>query len=88
MPQAQYTSDEVVDRGEEIYEREIRAKVEPDHIGEFLVLDIVSGRYVVDADEMAALRRARAEHPEGVRYLKRVGFRAAHRIGARLSKPR
>jgi hypothetical protein len=82
----QYTGDEVADRGEEIYQREIRDLVEPEHTGEFLVLDILTGGYVIDADEVSALRRARAAYPDGVRYLKRVGFRTAHRIGARVSK--
>lgn len=83
MLQAQYTSAEIASRGEEIYEREIRDKVEPEHIGEFLVVDIETGRYTLDPDHLAALKRAMAEIPNGVRYVKRVGFRAAHRIGFR-----
>ena len=40
-----YTKEEVVRRGQEIYEREIRAKVEPEHDGEFVVVGVESGAY-------------------------------------------
>jgi hypothetical protein len=84
MPQPQYTSQEIARRGEEIYQREFRDKLEPTHTGKFLVIDIDTGDYELDADEVAALQRAMARNPDGARYLKRIGFAAAHRLGGRL----
>ena len=37
-----YTTEEVVRRGREIYENEIRAEVEPEHDGDFVVVDVTS----------------------------------------------
>jgi hypothetical protein len=37
----------------------------------------------MDADEMAAIDRARARMPGKIFYILRVGYPAAHRLGAR-----
>jgi hypothetical protein len=75
------TKEEVVRRGREIYEREIRTKVEPEHDGEFLVVDVTTGSYEVDESDVAASDRALQKNPNAVLYLMRVGSRAAYRIG-------
>jgi hypothetical protein len=72
---------ELVARGRAYYDAHLRATVEPQHTGKFLALDVESGDYEVDEDEMAAIRRARAKHPESLFCVLRVGHRAAHRIG-------
>ena len=79
------TKEEVVRRGREIYEREIRAKVEPEHDGEFLVVDITTGSYEVAADGITAARRIRERNPEALLCSLRVGHPTAYRIGAPLS---
>jgi predicted polyphosphate/ATP-dependent NAD kinase len=83
MPHPRYTADEIVRRGKELYERDLRAKVEPYHQGQFLVLDIETGDCEIDADELLALERAIAKHPHGARYILRVGFPTAHQLGGR-----
>lgn len=85
MAHPRYTTEEIVRRGEELYEERIRPLVEAEHHGKFLVVDIETGEYEIDADEVAAFQRAIARNPEGARYLKRIGFAYAHRVGARLS---
>jgi hypothetical protein len=77
-----YDAQEVSRRGRELYERRIRAQVEPEHEGRFLVVDVESGKYALADDELEAFDRASAQTPEGVLYLIRVGQPAAHRIGA------
>ena len=88
MPEPRASLDEIARRGEEIYERDLRARVEPAHIGDFLVVDVDTGDYEVDPDEVVALKRAYARHPEGSRYLIRVGYLAAHQIGGSLMDAR
>jgi hypothetical protein len=83
MPHPRYSSDEIVRRGEEIYQRQLRDQVEAKHRGKFLVLDIETGEYEIDADEVAALKRAMARNPDGARYIKRIGYTTAHRLGGR-----
>lgn len=84
MTDTKLITEEIVRLGEERYEREVRALVEPQHNGEFLVLDVDTGEYEMDRDEAAAFQRAISAHPHGRLFLKRVGFAAAHRIGGRL----
>lgn len=81
MSNHEYTKEEIARQGREIYEREIRREVEGDHDGEFLVVDITSGRFLIGHSSEEAFDRAEEENPEGVFYLMRVGRKAAHRIG-------
>ena len=78
--------EELARRGQEYYDRFLRANIEPQHRGEFLVLEVESGEYEMDADEAAALNRAMERHPDRVFYVLRVGSRTAHRIGARFAR--
>ncbi len=81
MPHSRYASQEIVRRGQALYNRQIRAKVEGSHKGEFLVLDIESGEYEIDASEVAALRRAKAKHPDAALYILKIGYPTAYRVG-------
>lgn len=83
-PQSSYSAEEVARRGREIYERDIRAAVEHDHDGRFLVVDVATGRYEIADDELVAFDRAEEKNPDGAFFLMRVGRRAAHRLGGRL----
>jgi hypothetical protein len=80
-----YTSQEIVRRGEEIYARQIRDQVEAKHKGQFLVLDIETGDYEIDSDELAAVDRAKARHPDAALYVLRVGFPTAVKLGAQVA---
>ncbi|MBM4033694.1 MAG: hypothetical protein FJ291_18200 [Planctomycetes bacterium] len=70
-------------RGQAYYDEHLRARLEPEHDGRFLALDVETGDYEVDEDEMAAIQRARAKHPQTLFYVLRIGHRAAHRIGGK-----
>jgi hypothetical protein len=76
----QYTGEEIARLANEIYERDIKAVVEPEHIGSYLVMDILTGNYVVDADDLAASFRARELFPKGIRFGMRIGHRAWGKI--------
>jgi hypothetical protein len=81
MPHPRYTSEEIVRRGQALYEQQIRANVEARHKGAFLVLDIDTGEYEIDVSEVAALKRAKAKNPDAALYILRVGYPAAYRVG-------
>jgi hypothetical protein len=81
MPGPTLGADEVVRRGQEIYERDIRALVEPEHRGEFIVIDLTTRQYEIDAREAPAIRRAIAKNPDGPRCVLRIGYPYTHRIG-------
>jgi hypothetical protein len=82
MPHPRFSSDEIVERGQALYDQQIREKVEPQQNGKFLVLDIETGEFEIDPDSVAALERATAKHPDAPLYLLRVGFPTAVTLGA------
>lgn len=84
MQNQRYRRDEIVRRGQDMYDRRIRTQVEGVHDGKFLVVDIETGHFEVDTSELAALRRAREHKPDAALYLVRVGFPTAYRIGSSL----
>jgi hypothetical protein len=86
MPHPRYSSAEIVQRGQVLYDQQIRAHVEASHPGKFLVLDIETGDYEIDADDVAALQRAKAKHPDAAFYILRVGTPTV-KIGVRLGFP-
>jgi hypothetical protein len=88
MSQANANAEEIARRGQEIYDQQIRNRVEPQHVGEFLVVDIDTGDYEIDTDSLAASDRMLARHPDAILYFVRVGYPAAHRLGGRLSVSR
>jgi hypothetical protein len=83
MAQTKYSADETVRRGLEIYDREIRPKVEPSHRGEYVVIDLNSGDYEVGTDYHQISRAILARTPEAVLCVLRIGYPTAGRIGGR-----
>jgi hypothetical protein len=81
MTESKYSAKEIVERGEEIYQQQIRKQVESEHHGEFLVLDILAGEYEIDSEDFTATRRLMARCPDAVIYGLRIGHRAAYHLG-------
>ena len=83
MPHPRYSNNEIVRRGQALYEGRIRADLDPSWKGKFLVVDIETGDYEIDASEVDALRRAKARNPGAALYLLRVGYPTAYRLGGK-----
>jgi hypothetical protein len=81
MSHARYSSAEIAERGQALYDRDIRDRLDASARGKFLALDIETGEYEIDADERAALKRARAKRPDAALYLLRIGRPTAYRLG-------
>ena len=84
VPHPQYRLEEIGRRGEEIYRRDIRPHVLPQHKGEFLTLDIETGDYEVGADDLQTTLRLRARRPDGVLYGVRVGYTSSYSLAGRM----
>jgi hypothetical protein len=69
------------DKAWKIYQSQIKSLVEPQHIGEYIVVNIKTGEYVLDADELAAAKRAAEKYDPTDLVGLRVGFRTMGRIG-------
>ncbi len=82
--QPKYPKEEFARRGEALYEEKVRPQFEPSHNGEFAVIDIETGEFEVDANELDACHRLRARLPEAQPWLRRVGYRYSRRFGYRV----
>ena len=68
-------------RSDEIYDRDIRAKVEPLHNGEIVALDLISGAWTVDPDQDTAADNLTAKVPSAQIIVLRVGTKYIARFG-------
>lgn len=78
-----YSKEDFARRGDAVYEKAVRPQLKPADEGKFAAIDIDSGTYEIDADELRAGNRLRARVPEAQIWMVRVGHLAVHRIGAR-----
>lgn len=81
MSYPNHTPCEVESRGEEIYARQIRGKIEAEDTGRFVVIDIETGQYEVGEDDLEATKRMLARRPNAVLYGVRIGYPAAYTLG-------
>lgn len=80
--QPRYSKEEASRRGEEIYDRDIRARVEADNKGKYVAIDIESGAWEMDTDEIVTGDRLRACFPDAQIWMTRVGYGYIRRCGA------
>ena len=77
-----YSKEEFARRGDAAYDG-IRSLVEERNEGKFVAIDIETGAYEVDTEEMAASDRLLARVPDAQVWLKRIGSRYVRRFGPR-----
>jgi hypothetical protein len=75
--------DEFERRGDEIYERDVQPRVTAEDEGKFVLIDIESRDFEIDADEVDASDRLIARHPDAQVWMRRVGSHYAYRFGPR-----
>ena len=75
---------EIARLGKEIYERDIRSRVEADHHGEVVAIDVDTGYWATGDNVIAAAERLREKRPGAVNVLsERVGYPALRHFGGR-----
>ena len=82
MSYRDYTAEEIESRGRAIYAEQIRDRLNPGHRGKYLAIDIETGAYKVNADDLVATKELLAMRPNAVIYGLRIGFPTAYRIGS------
>ncbi len=85
--QPRYTKEEFAHRGDAIYERDIRPTVRADQQDNFVAIDIETGAYEINADEVAASDRLLARVPDAQVWLRRIGVDYARRFGRHMVAP-
>lgn len=87
MPHPRFSNEAIAHRGEEIYASRLRYRLEKEHKGQVVIIDVESGEYEIGHDSLAANKRALAKHPGAALYGIRVGFPFVESIsGSRVTK--
>ena len=73
-----YKPGEITALGEAIYQEQLRSRIGPVEKGTFVVIDVETGDYEIDARDATATRRLLKRRPDAVTYGVRVGHRAAY----------
>jgi DNA helicase TIP49 (TBP-interacting protein) len=69
---------ELVAQGQKIYETLLQEKLEPEHKGEVVAIEVESGDYFLGESVVEVAKKARLKHPEKLFYFAKVGYRAMH----------
>jgi hypothetical protein len=86
--QPRYSKEEFAQRGDTLYETQIRAQVEEGNHGKIVAIDIETGAFEVADDTIAATDRLYERVPNAQPWVIRIGHRTVYRFGSRsLKKP-
>lgn len=80
------SKEEFARRGNAIYENDVRPQLKPADEGKFAAIDIETGAFELDRDELKAGNKLRARIPEAQSWMVRVDHRAVHRFGGRVRR--
>ncbi len=78
-----YSNEEFERRGDALLEKDIRPQLKADDDGKFLAIDIETGEFAIDADELKACHKLRKRIPDAQIWMVRIGYRVVHRFGGR-----
>ncbi len=71
-----------LERGMKLYEERLKSKLEPEHNGQSVVLEVESGDYFLGRTATEAYKKAKESHPGKEFAFLRVGSKAAFFVGA------
>jgi hypothetical protein len=80
--QPRYSKEEFARRGDAIYDNNLRSILEKTNEGKFVAIDIETGAYEVDGNELAAADRLLARVPNAQIWVRRIGSRYARHFGS------
>jgi hypothetical protein len=85
MPHPRFSSEEVAQRGKELYERTIRSQVETvENIGRIVSINIETGEYEIGNDLVTTSLKLQTKQPDAALWGERIGFNAVYAIGGTL----
>ena len=64
---------ELTKLGIKFYEEKLKHLLEPEHNGEFVAIDPYSGKYFLERKKLDAILKARAEMPDKLFFLAKIG---------------
>ena len=86
--QPRYSKEEFARRGDEIYDTQVRPKVEEGNYGKIVAIDIETGAFEVADEILTATDCLFERRPDAQPWIVRIGHQVVHRFGAwSLRKP-
>jgi hypothetical protein len=82
--QPRYSKEEFAQRGDALYESEIRQQVEAGNHGKIVAIDIETGAFELADDTIAATDRLYECNPDAQPWVIRIGHRTVYRFGSRV----
>jgi hypothetical protein len=76
-----YSKEEFAQRGNEIYETQVRSQVEAGNHGKIVAIDIETGAFELAKDTMTASDRLLEQYPDAQIWCVRIGHKGVHRFG-------
>jgi frataxin-like iron-binding protein CyaY len=86
LRQPQYSKEEFARLGDEIYQRDIYPQLQSDNAGKIVAIDIATGAWEIDDDEISACSRLEKRYPNAQIWIVKVGSRYVRRFGASRSQ--
>lgn len=77
---AEFTKEEIVQRGKEIYYRDILPLVEAANTGRVVAIDVRTGEFELADDAITSANQLRARLPEAEIFFMRVGYPTMARV--------
>jgi hypothetical protein len=78
--QPRYSKEEFAQRGDEIYETQIRPQVEAGNHGKIVAIDIETGAFELADDTISATKQLRQRVRDAQPWVVKIGYRAVHRF--------
>lgn len=76
-----YPVEEIARRGDALYQSEVRPHLKASDRDKFVAVDIETGAYAIDVDELGACHGLRERVPDAQIWLVRVGSRTVYQFG-------
>jgi predicted DNA-binding antitoxin AbrB/MazE fold protein len=77
------SKEEIVERGKEIYERDVRPRVEAENKGRVVAIDVLTEEFELADNALNSASQLRARLPEAAIFVTRVGYPAVHKTRLR-----
>ncbi|MFH1563164.1 MAG: hypothetical protein ABIF11_07100 [Nitrospirota bacterium] len=71
-----------IEKANLIYESQIRKKLEREHKGEIVAVEITSGDFFLGRNEIEAYEKGIEKYPDKTFVYKRVGYEVTHFVGS------
>ena len=81
--QPRYSKEEFAQRGQEIYESQVRPQIEEGNHGKIVAIDIETGTFEVADTPMVAVDQLYKREPNAQPWVIRIGHKAVFRFGDR-----